>query len=113
MVEHEEEQGFMSKIKDGLSAVSHVVSASIVPHIEEGARKVMKNIDDRIIIIENRIIKKISSLLIIGLGGMFLTFALLFFLTEYLGWSNALAFFSIGIIIFVVGLILKLGEKNK
>jgi hypothetical protein len=113
MTEHEEEHGFMSKIKEGIGHVSHIISASVVPTIEEGARKVMKNIDDRILLIENRIIKKISSLLIIGFGLIFLIFALLFFLTDYLGWSKAVAFFSIGIIIFVIGLLLKLGEKHK
>jgi VIT1/CCC1 family predicted Fe2+/Mn2+ transporter len=113
MIEHEKEHGFIGHIKEGISHVSHIISASAVPTIEEGARKVMKNIDDRIILVENRIIKKISSLIILGFGVIFLIFAFLFFLTEYLGWSYAVSFFSIGITIFVLGLILKLGEKNK
>jgi hypothetical protein len=113
MIEHEKEHGFMDAIKDGLGHITHIISASVVPTITEGAERVMKNIDDKIIRVENRILRKISSLIILGLGGVFLIFALLFFLTEYLGWSNAAAFFSIGIIIFVIGLLLQLGESNR
>ena len=46
-------------------------------------------------------------------GGVLLLFALLFFLREYLGWSNAVAFFSIGIIVFVTGLLLKVAEVRR
>lgn len=113
MVEREKECGFMYKIKDGLSYVSKIISASIFPQIAEGAEMVMKNIDDRIIRIEKRILRKLASFLIIGFGGVFLIFALFFFLRELLGWSNAAAFFSIGMTVFVIGLLLKAGESER
>ena len=120
MVEREKEGGFMDMIKDGikdgLSNISQIISASIFPPIAEGTETVMKNIEDRIIRIEKRIerriLRKISSLLIIGFGGVFLIFALFFFLIEYLGWSKAAAFFSTGIVVFVIGLLLKAGESD-
>jgi small-conductance mechanosensitive channel len=107
MVENEKKHGFMDIIKDGLSYISKIISASIFPQMAEGAEMVMNTIDDRLIIIERRILRKISSLLIIGFGGVFLIFALFFFLIEYLGWSSAAAYFSIGITVFVIGLLLK------
>jgi hypothetical protein len=121
MVEREKEGGFMDMIKDGikdgLSNISQIISASIFPPIAEGTDRVMKNIEDRIIRIEkrieNRILRKITSLLIMGLGAVFLLFALFFFLIEYFGWSKAAAFFSIGMIVFVIGLLLKAGESNR
>ena len=113
MTENKKEHGLMDKIKIGLSNVTHIISASVVPTITEGAEKVMKNIDNRIILIEKRILRKVTSLIILGFGGIFLIFALLFFLIESIGWSKAVAFFSIGIIIFIIGLLLKLGESNK
>jgi len=113
MVENEKERGFIDVIKDGLSYIFQIISASILPPIAEGAEMVMNNIEDRIILIQKRFLRKISSLLIIGLGGLFLIFALFFFLREFLGWSNAAAFFSIGIIVFVIGLLLKVGESDK
>ncbi len=108
MVENEKKRGFMDVIKDGLHKISHTISASIVSPITDGAETVMKNLDERILRIENRILKKISYSIVLGIGGIFLVFALFFLLIEYLGWSNAAAFFSIGITLFVIGLVLKL-----
>ena len=96
------EGGFMDVIKYGLGYISQIVSASIFPPIE-----------DRIIQIEKRMLKKIYSLLIIGFGGVFLIFSLFFYLKDVLIWSNTLTFFVIGIIIFVIGLLLKVNESNK
>lgn len=112
MAESEKKRGFIGMITDGLSYISQVISASIFPHIAEGAKMVMDSIDERIILIEKRILGKITSLLIIGFGGIFLIFALFFYLIEFLGWSNAAAYFSIGIAVFVIGLLLKIGQSR-
>jgi len=109
----EKKHGFIGIIKEGLSYLPQILSASIFPKITEGTEMVMKNIDNKIIQIEKRVLRKIYSSLIIGFGGVYLTFALFFLLIEYLNWSKAAAFFSIGIIIFIIGLILKIGELNK
>jgi len=113
MVKSEKKRGFMDVIKSVLSYISQIISSSIFPQIAEGAEMIMKNIDNRIVLIEKRILRKISTLLIIGFGGVFLILALLFFLIEHLGWSKAAAFFSIGITVFVIGLLLKAGEANR
>lgn len=106
----QEEYGFMDLLKNGLGYVSQIISSSIFPPIIEGTEKVMDNIEERIIRIEKRILRKISSLLIIGVGIISLIFAFFFFLIEYLGWSNAAAAFAIGIAVFIIGLLLKVGE---
>ena len=113
MVKGKKEHGFMDRIKDGLIYIFKILSSNIFPQIAEGAEMIMKNIDNRIVLIEKRILRKISTLLIIGFGGVFLILALLFFLIEHLGWSKAAAFFSIGITVFVIGLLLKVGEANR
>lgn len=113
MVKKEKKRGFIGRIKDGFSAISHIVTAGIYPPIAEGAEMLMNNIDDRLRLIEKRILRKLSSLLIIWLGGVFLVFALFFLLRDYLHWTNTAAFFSIGITIFIVGLLLKLGESDR
>src|SRR3989338_10329083 len=102
-------KGVLEMIKDALRYVSQIVSASIFVPIVEGTEKVMENIEEKIIKIEKRIIRKVSSLLIIFCGGALLIFALFSILTEYFGWSNARSYFSIGITIFVIGLLLKIG----
>lgn len=106
--EHEKERGFMDKLKGVLSFFSSIISASLFPPIAQGAKIVMDTIDKRIVLIEKRIVRNLSSLLIIGFGGSFLIFALLFYLRESLAWSNAAAFFSVGITIFVIGLLLRM-----
>ena len=103
-------RGFVNRLKNGLHNILKIISASIFPKIAEGAEMVIKDIKDTLIQIERRILKKISFLLIIGFGGVLLIFALLFFLIDFVGWSNAAAFSFIGIIIFVIGLLLKAGE---
>lgn len=112
MVE-EEKIGLMDTIKEGFSYISQIIFAGIFPQIAEGTEMVMKTIDDRIKKIETRILKKISSLLIILFGGILLVFGVFFFLTEFLGWSKAGAFFSISIIIFVIGFIIRLTGNYK
>ncbi|GEM_PF-1392135 len=112
ITEKEKKRGFIDILKDGISFISQIISASVFPPIAEGAEVIMKNIEDRIMIMEQRIIKKITNLFIIGFGAIFLIFALFFALREYLAWSNTATFFSIGIVLFIIGLLLKIGESN-
>lgn len=109
----EKKRGFMDVIKDGLSFFSQIISSTILPSLSEGAEMVMDKIEDRIMRIEERIMRKIIILLMIGFGALFLIFSLLFFLKEYLHWSNFASFFSIGITIFVIGLLLKIKESDR
>ena len=113
MVECEKEKGFMNSLKAGLSYISEILSSSIFPSIADGAEMVMRNIEDKIMQIEKRIVRKVYPLLIIGFGSIFLIFALFFFLIEHLSWTKTTSFFSIGITIFVIGLLLKLSEPER
>ena len=111
MVNNKKELGFKNRIKRGIGYISQL--ASIFPQIAEGAERTMKHINYGTIPIEKRILGKIFSLLVMGFGGVFLIFALFFYLRESLGWSNPVAYFSIGIIIFVIGLFLKIRESDR
>jgi hypothetical protein len=117
MVENEKEHSVMDIIKDGLkeglSSISNIVIAGIFPPIISGAETIMQNVEEKIIKIEKRIIKKVYSILIIGFGVIFLVLSLFFFLVEYLGWSNTLAFFSIGMIILAIGVVTHLTVFKK
>jgi len=108
----EKESGFMGIITDGLSYISQIISASIFPPIVDGAENIMKKVEERMLIMEKKILRKICSMAVIGLGILFLVLSLLFFLIEYLQWSKTIAFLSIGLIIVIAGLLLKVGESN-
>ena len=107
MAGKEKKQGFMDKIYKGLNFVSQIISTSILSPVTEGAEVIMQKIEDRIELMEKRILRKLSSLLITAFGAIFLIFALLFFFIDYLKWSTYLSFFIIGVIIFIIGLLLK------
>ncbi|MDP1694759.1 MAG: hypothetical protein Q8L34_04430 [Candidatus Woesearchaeota archaeon] len=112
MTQHKKQHGFKDLLKHGLSYISQVISASIFSPITQGAQTVMKDIDDKIIHIEKRIFRKLFSLFIIGFGAVLLLFSLFFFLITSLDWSNTAALFSLGIVVFVIGLLLKVGEPH-
>lgn len=101
MAEREKGNGFLDKIKNGFRYISQILSAGIILPIE-----------DRILRIEKRIMRKMHSLLVIGFGAVLLIFSLFFFFKEFLGWGNAAAFFVIGIVVFIIGLLLKIAESG-
>ena len=108
MVEYEHKRGFGYMVKDGLRFAFKLASASIFPSIIEGTESIMNIIEKRIAQVEKRIIRNISSLLVIILGGIFLIFSFFFFLVEYLSWSKTASFFSLGVLIILAGLLYKL-----
>ena len=113
MDEHEKGNGFMDIITDGLGYISQIISASIFPPMAEGADMVMRTVEERLMRMQKRILRRMSTLMIICFGGVLLILSFLFFLIEYLAFSKAAAFFSIGIIIFVIGLLLKAGGYDR
>lgn len=112
MTKNEKKHDFIDTVKKGVGSISRILVSSISPPIIEGTEIIMKNIEDRIVKMEKRIIKKMTSLMIIGVGAIFLIFSLFFLLREYFNWNNTAAFFTIGIIIFVTGLLLKVKETE-
>lgn len=113
MVNQEKEHGFNNIVNKGLSYISRFVSATVFSHITQSAENLIDNIEMRIIRSERRIQRKIYSLFFMLLGGIFLIFAVFFFLKEFLILSNTTVFFSLGIIIFMIGLLLNTWEFER
>ena len=113
MAKKRKQRGVMDILIDSVNYLSRGVLGNLFSQLAEAPEKIMDDIDERILKIENRIIKKLSFLLVTGFGGIFLIFALLFFLKERFGFGNAAAFFFIGITIFVAGLLLKIWELER
>ncbi len=67
MIERKE-HGFMNMMKEIFSYISQIISAGIFPQIAEGTDMVIRKIERRIIHIEKRILRKISSLMIFWFG---------------------------------------------
>lgn len=113
MTKKEKKYSFLELIKKGLNNLSKKVSFSISSPLAEKSGIITKNIDNKILQLEKRLMRKIYSSLIIGLGEVFLIFALFFFIAEHFNWNNSLTFFIIGTTIFVIGLLLKLKNYNE
>ncbi|HYD03037.1 MAG TPA: hypothetical protein VEC16_01945 [Alphaproteobacteria bacterium] len=111
MAEHKE-HGIFDMIKEGLRNLSQSVASNMFQPIVDKTEAVVRNVEDRLLLMEKRLLKKMFSAFIIGFGGLFLVFSLLFFLMEYLEWSTAGSFFTIGIIIFVTGIMLRAFGKD-
>ena len=98
-------RGFIEVVKDCLDYSAQKISANMAPPIIiEIVERIAQSLENRIISIEERLMKKMFSFVLIGFGVIFLVFALFFFLREFLGWSNSVGFFSIGIVMLAIGL---------
>ena len=104
------ENGFMDIIKDLISNLSHKILGNLIVPIIDSTEIIVHNIENKIQKIQTSIIRKISYFLIIIFGAILLIFSLIFYLIEYLKWSKSLAYFSIGITIVVIGIILKIKD---
>jgi hypothetical protein len=111
MAEHQE-QGIFDMIKEGLRNLSQNFASSMFQPIVDKTENAIRHVEDRLLLMEKRLLKKMFSAFIIGFGGLFLLFSLLFFLIEYLEWSVSGSFFTIGIIIFVAGIMLRAFGKD-
>lgn len=101
-------KNFLNLIRDVLSNFSQILVASVVPPITEGTEIILDNVEKRINKIKTKVLKSVISLLIIALGSLFLILSLFFFLVEQLELSKSLSFLVIGVIILIIGFILKL-----
>lgn len=108
IIKKEKEYGFMNLVKEGASYIFQIISAGIVPQITKSTDIIIKNIEKKMMRLEEKMLRKLSSHMIILFGGIFFVLGIFFFLTEFLDWSKAAAFLSIGITAFVIGLMLKL-----
>lgn len=111
-IQKENNSGLKTILENGLGYISSIISEKMYPRRDENTETFMKNIDNTVLTIEKRVLRKILSFIVIGVGTLFLLFALFSYVKESLGWSNSLAYLSLGIIILIIGLILKLNENE-
>ena len=105
MAKNKKTRDFLGTIKGIVDYIAPKILASI--SAAQAAEKVMQNIENCATRIGERMLRKMFSFAVIGLGLIFLMFALFFSLKEFLGWSNSAAFFSIGMLMLAVGLLLR------
>lgn len=106
MVESKKAYGFVDVIKEISQSMLKSISTAVSPHVVKGITNMKNSVDEKIIQIEQRILKRVSLLLTRLFGGILLIFALFFFLINSLHWNKATALFFIGISILLISFLL-------
>jgi hypothetical protein len=99
------QKSIMDIFKTALSGISQVISVSLVPIITDGTNLVMQNVEKSLLGISETIIKKVTTLLILGLACLFFITSFLYYLIESAGVSKSLAFFGVGFTLLVLGML--------
>ena len=90
-------------ISEGFEAVSEGVG--------KFARRKMDNIadnaEDRFMAFQDRMIKKLASVLLFGIAMVFLSLGAFYLLKELYGFSDSISFFIIGILLVIIGIFVK------
>ncbi|MBS3083787.1 hypothetical protein J4423_03215 [Candidatus Pacearchaeota archaeon] len=104
----EKKRGFADYVSDGFNAVSEGVrrfaSTKFDTIIDKAEWKLMG--------LQDRIIKKFMHTLFFGISAVFLSLSAFYLMKEYFNLSNTLSFFTIGILVFLIGIFIKLTERR-
>ena len=100
------------KIGDYLSDGFHAVTERVSHFANSKFDGLIDKIEYKVMRLQDRAMKKISSGLLIVTSIVFLALSLFYFLKEYTGLSNTLSFFIIGILLLIVGVLIKSTERS-
>ncbi|MDO8459680.1 MAG: hypothetical protein Q7S74_01090 [Nanoarchaeota archaeon] len=99
-------------VKEGASVLSGKAASYVSTRVKEEVGAFIDRIEQRIITIEERLLRNLLAMIIISSSIIFLALAVFFFMAEYLKLTNTISFLIVGIILLLVGIIIK-GGKNK
>ena len=104
----EKKRTFTDYVSQGIDAVSEGVrrfaSTKFDLIIDKAEWKLMG--------LQDRIIKKLVCTLFFGISAVFLALSAFYLMKEYFNLSNTLSFFTIGILLLLIGIFIKLSEKR-
>ncbi len=93
---------------DGLNYLTHRVGDYTSSKFDEFAMR----IEHKVMGLQDRMVKKLTSGLLFTTSMVFITLGCFYFLREYINLSNALSFFTVGIVLLMIGLIIKSTERR-
>ncbi|MBX4212173.1 hypothetical protein KW787_01810 [Candidatus Pacearchaeota archaeon] len=79
--------------------------------VQDGVERIMNTVERRLTQIEDRIISKAASALLLVVGFLVLIYGGIYYLIESLGWSRGASFALFGAIIIVTGFTLRSRSK--
>lgn len=93
---------------DKIKTVAGTVSDIFFPQLAKGAGEILDTVESKALVIEAKIVQKLTAAATIGVAFIFLMFAGLFYLIEYRGISKALAFLIVGLIVLLFGMYMQI-----
>lgn len=101
-------KAFSDYLHDGFDSLTHRVSNYTSHKFEEFASQ----IERRIVGMQDRMMKKFTSGLLFMTSIVFITLGCFYFLREYVNLSNTISFSTMGVILLMIGLIIKSTERR-
>lgn len=95
-------------VYDGLDYLTHRVGNYTSNKFDEFAIK----IEHKVMGLQDRMVRKLTSGLLFSTSVVFIALSGFYFLREYVNLSNTTSFFSIGVVLLMVGLIIKSTERR-
>ncbi len=96
-------------ISEGFEAVSEGVGKFARNKID----RIADNTEDRFMAFQDRMIKRLASILLFGIAIVFLSLGAFYLLKELFSLTDSISFFIIGILLVVIGILVKsLNQKN-
>lgn len=100
---------FEGTMNNTLKYISQGILLGIAAQIVEGTKFIFESIDRRVIKTERKILNNLYLFLLMGFAGVFLILAFFSYLKEFVGLSDTMAYLIMGVIILLVGLLIKKG----
>ncbi|MFW5745925.1 MAG: hypothetical protein ACOCWQ_00045 [Nanoarchaeota archaeon] len=102
-----------AQVREGISTVSQALFSNVFSQVNQEADILLDKAEQRVMIIEDRILGRLKSAALMGVGALLIILAVLFFLIEDLGLWFYEAFGIMGIIVIVVGLIIRVRQLTQ
>jgi VIT1/CCC1 family predicted Fe2+/Mn2+ transporter len=102
-----EEENVFDMFKTSLSSVSQMLISGVVLKVSEQAHGIMEQVEDQAKTIQDNVMKTILSSLSMAAAAFFFLFSFLFFMIEYLEVPVTISFFVVGLIVLVIGFIIR------
>jgi len=99
--------GVLHTLKEGVESLSGMLFSFFSAKIDEEANVILHKVEGRVDVVSERLIKKLSTAILSGIGFLFLIIAGVSFLIEAQGYSYTQAFIVSGLIVIVLSILLK------
>ena len=97
----------IDSVRSGFESFSDAVLSGFFSSVNRKADVIMDRLDQRVLIFQERLVRKLAASLMVGIAGIFLISSAYFYLVEFRQLSRAGAFFLLGVLLLIAGRLMK------